>query len=129
MLEPGSRDERRSARSSRSVAAAQGGDPMNGVLDVAVFVLVALVLVALLRWALARPARPRKPTSAHGAGKGTTASRATSSAPAGCARHRWSPPRARLLLTGNGIRDAGQRIRFCLDCTAEKTDDGRRQEP
>jgi hypothetical protein len=37
-------------------------------------------------------------------------------------QHRWSGRRPRLELTVNGLRDSGQRVRFCLDCTAEKTE-------
>lgn len=95
---------------------------MDGVLDLAVCVLAAIASLGVLHWVIRR-------TSRRGAGvapvSGSSGAASTSSAAGtvGCARHRWSPPRPRLRLTGTGLRDAGQRIRFCLDCAAEKTDD------
>jgi len=97
---------------------------MNGVLDLAVCVLAMIVAVGVLHWVIARPRRAGRPATDRStvAGTAATTSTATSDS-ANCVRHRWSQPRPRLRLTGSGLRDAGQRIRFCLDCAAEKTDD------
>ena len=95
---------------------------MNGVLDLAVCVLATIAAVGVLHWVIARPRRAARGTPAS-----TTTGRAESTTSAkesvACVRHRWSQPRPRLRLTGTGLRDAGQRIRFCLDCAAERTED------
>ena len=98
---------------------------MNGVLDLAVCVLAMIVAVGILHWVIARPRRAggRAPANRSTIGRTTATTSAADSDSAGCVRHRWSQPRPRLRLTGSGLRDAGQRIRFCLDCAAEKTDD------
>lgn len=95
---------------------------MDSVLALAVCVLATSVVVGLLHWLITRPGASRADNRTTGS---TTAGASPTSAAvsATCARHRWSQPRPRLLLTGTGLRDAGQRIRFCLDCAAEKTDD------
>ena len=96
---------------------------MNGVLDLAVCVLAVIVAIGVLHWAIARPRRigGRPPVDRSTIDR-TAATRSTED-PSGCARHRWSQPRPRLRRTGTGLRSAGQRIRFCLDCAAEKTED------
>ena len=95
---------------------------MNGVLDLAVCVLAMIAAVGVLHWVIARPRR-----AAREAPSRTTTGRAESTTStaefAACVRHRWSQPRPRLRLTRTGLRDAGQRIRFCLDCAAEKSED------
>ena len=95
---------------------------MDGVLDLAVCVLAVIDALGVLYWVIARTRSLRR---APAAGPPTTGAASTSSGTrtAGCSRHRWSQPRPRLRLTGTGLSDAGQRIRFCLDCAAEKTDD------
>jgi hypothetical protein len=95
---------------------------VDSVLALAVCVLATSVVVGLLHRLITRTGPARGGTAA-GSTPGGAASASSTADSAGCARHRWSQPRARLLLTGTGLRDAGQRIRFCLDCAAEKTDD------
>ena len=97
---------------------------MDSVLALALCVLATSVVIGLLHW-LITPPGPARGASTRATGSTTEGAASDSSAAnsAGCARHRWSQPRPRLLLTGTGLRDAGQRIRFCLDCAAEKTDD------
>ena len=97
---------------------------MNGVLDLAVCVLAMIAAVGVLHWVIVRPRRAGSaPANRSPVGRTTATTSAADSDSAGCVRHRWSQPRPRLRLTGSGLRDAGQRIRFCLDCAAEKTDD------
>ena len=96
---------------------------MNGVLDLAVCVLAMIVAVGVLHWVIARPRRAGGRPRADRSTIAQTAATSSTEDSAGCVRHRWSQPRPRLRLTGTGLRDAGQRIRFCLDCAAEKTDD------
>jgi hypothetical protein len=96
---------------------------VDSVLALAVCVLATSVIVGLLHWLITRPGAARGGTAAGGSTPQGAASATSAVNSAGCVRHRWSQPRARLLLTGTGLRDAGQRIRFCLDCAAEKTDD------
>ena len=96
---------------------------MDGVLDLAVCVLVLIVAVGVLHWVIARPRQAGRRAPADRSATGRAAALTSTTGSAACVRHRWSQPRPRLRLTGTGLRDAGQRIRFCLDCAAEKTDD------
>lgn len=96
---------------------------MDSVLALAVCVLATSVVIGLLHWLITRPSPPRTGPRPAGSTTEGAASGFSAAHSVVCGRHRWSQPRPRLLLTGTGLRDAGQRIRFCLDCAAEKTDD------
>lgn len=96
---------------------------MDGVLDLAVCVLAMILAVGVLHWVIVRPRRARGRAPADSSTIVRTTATTTATDSAGCIRHRWSQPRPRLRLTGTGLRDVGQRIRFCLDCAAEKTED------
>ena len=91
-------------------------------MTVAIVLAFCGVVVSVLGWCyLTR--RPRHRTVGSGAaasteGSPTTAFLRSMAHP----RHRWSGPRPRWELTDKGLQDSGPQVRFCLDCSAERTE-------
>lgn len=92
-------------------------------MTVAVLLAICCVVVSVVGcWYLAHHLPHRKTVSGPAASTGgPPTTRYLRSM--GHSRHRWSGPRPRLELTGDGLRDSGPQVRFCLDCAAERTED------
>jgi len=102
---------------------------VNVALAIGVSGLIFIAGVWLHLWRLyltrGHPSRSAAPAAipAEGPAQPQPAPRATGGQSMACSQHRWSDRRHRLKLTENGMCSTGQRIRFCLDCAVEKTEE------
>jgi hypothetical protein len=101
---------------------------VNVAIAIGVFCIIFVIVVWVHLWLyLTRDhrSRPSAPAAvpAEVQAQPQPAPRAAVGQPMTCIQHRWSDRRHRLKLTEDGLCSTGERIRFCLHCAVEKTEE------